>query len=221
MHYAIGNKYPIETKEQVKIAEDYFTKYLTRIDPADRVAVASRLEKRASELSVELDSDWIINYSRMTKIGKLISPTFEWNLEMRKEASSDSINIDGIEISSENALQKIAKLKGEGANGDLLVEVISEFDKAAGLVDKYDNSIVDPILTVYGNLANPRFDAVKVAEGVTDYDLTRASNNEEVLTKIAEVFGDDMSSRFSDTPMTTLLSVDGPELDLFTSIISN
>jgi hypothetical protein len=222
MHYALNNNYPIETAEQVKTASDYFTKYLTRLDPADRVIVSSRLEKRASELSVSLDQDWIINYSRMTKESAQISPTFEWNLGIRKEAAlknNSLIKTAGKKVNAAEMLDKIAQLKNEGANGQLLVQAIDEFDKLAGLQYQYDSKFPDPIMTVYGNYANPKFDAVKIAGDLTDYDITDASRDEKVLTKIASTFGDHVANQFKSTPLTVVLSTTGPESDLLTEII--
>ena len=223
MHYAIGNKYPIETPEQVKIAEDYFTKYFTRLEPADRVIVATNLEKRAEELGMETEEDWIINYSRMTKEARQVSPTFEANLVMRKEAlqekADDLITIDGKQVRAGDALMKIAEMKVAGAHGDVLVQTIEEFDKTAGIEYAYDNKIVDPVMTVYGNLANPKFDAVKIAGDLTDYDIKRKANDPEVLEKIAEQFGKEAAQRFHQIPLTATLEYRDPELSVLTNIL--
>ena len=85
--------------------------------------------------------------------------------------------------------------------------------------NQYDSQYPDPIMTVYGNFANPKFDAVKVAEGLTDYDVVAASRNEEVLTKIASTFNDDLAIQFKSTPITTFLGQTGPEADLLTDIV--
>ena len=212
MNYALRGLYPIETKEQVKTAEDYFTKYLTNFSPVDRVVAATNLEKRASLVGVALKEDWVTNYSRMTKEASPVSPTFEANLMMRKEAC------DNKELTP--ALDKIAQLKNEGASGKLLVAAIDEFDKTAGLYSNYDSSIMDSVFTVYGCLHNPEFDSVKLAEGITDYSAKRASNNEDTLVKIASQLGDGFSDSFKNAPMTTILSSEAPELSILSSIIN-
>lgn len=223
MHYALGKKYPIETKEQVKTASDYFTKYLTRLDPADRVIVASRLEKRAGELGLNLDEiDWVVNYSRMTKEGACISPTFEWNLGIRKEAmhrSGQLIKTAGKQVNAEEALGKIAELKEAGAHGHILVQVLEEFDKAAGLQYEYDTKYPDPVMTVYGNYANPKFDAIKLAEDITDYDVISASRDDDIMSKVASTFGSAAAAQFRHVPLTTFLATKGPELDVLSNII--
>lgn len=219
MHYALGKKYPIETKEQVKIAEDYFTKYLTRFDPADRVIAASNIEKRANQVGAGISEGWITNYSRMTKISAQISPTFEHNINLRKEACDETVEIQGRSVSAYDALDKIAQLRAEGAKGELLIQALEEFDKVACLENDYDSTIVDPVMTVYGNLSNPEFDTVKLAEGITDYSAKRASCDEEVLTKIASTFGNEVAESFKNYPMNTLLSTTGPELDILSSMI--
>ncbi len=224
MHYALNNKYPIETQEQVKLAEEYFSKYLNRLEPAHRVVVASNIEKRAEELGMDTtNKDWVVNYSRMAKEARQISPTFEVNLVMRKEAMQDKadtvIKIDGKQVRAGDALMKIAEMKVAGAHGDVLVQTIEEFDKVAGLEFAYDDAIVDPVLTVYGNLANAKFDAVKIAGDLTDYDIKSKANNEDILTKIAEQFGNEAAQRFHETPLTATLEYRDPELGVLTKIL--
>jgi len=224
MHYALGNKYPIETVGHIKQASDYFTKYLGSLEPANRVIVASNLEKRANELNVNLNENWITNYSRITKIGAQISTSFDMNLDMRRDALTKTgslVKIAGDEIDFNDVLDKIAELKDEGASGELLVETIEEFDKMAGLQFKYDREVLDPVMTVYGNVSNPEFDSVKVASGISDYDVKKASNMSGVLTKIAEVFGEDVSDSFSKYPLNTFLSTSAPESDIMADIILN
>ena len=220
MHYALNNKYPIETSEQVKIAEEFFTKNLTKFDPADRVLAASNIEKRASELTVPVSKGWITNYSRMTKISAQISPSFEWNMKLRKEAASEEVNISGKMIKTASVIDNIVNLRNEGASGELIIAAIDELDKTAGLINDYDRIIVDPVMTVYGNLADPEFDRVKIASGITDYDAKSASRDEETLTKIASSFGSDVADSFKSAPMATILSTSGPELDILTGIIN-
>jgi hypothetical protein len=66
MRYAIDGKYPVETKEQLEKTATYFDKFLPRFHPKDRIKIASVMSKRASELGVCLDRDWVNNYSRAT-----------------------------------------------------------------------------------------------------------------------------------------------------------
>ena len=219
MHYALNNRYPIETSEQVKIAEDYFTKHLTDFDPADRVLAASNIEKRASELTVPVNQGWITNYSRMTKTSAQISPSFEYNIMLRKEAAADTVNVQGKMVKTAAMLYNIVSLKNDGAAGELIVEALDEFDKTAGLINDYDRIVLDPIMTVYGNMADPEFDRVKVAADLTDYEVKAAAKDEEVLTKIASTFGADVAHSFKTTPMTTTLATSGPELTILSGIV--
>ena len=66
MHYAIPakKKYPIETADQVKTAAAYFDKYLESFHPAERATIASAMEKRASDLGVFINNDWL--HERLT-----------------------------------------------------------------------------------------------------------------------------------------------------------
>ena len=83
MNYALrGERYPIETEEQIKVASDYFTNNLPRFSPSDRVEVATNMKKRAEELGIDLDVPWVSNYSRMMNKQADYSPDFEYTIRL-------------------------------------------------------------------------------------------------------------------------------------------
>lgn len=222
MHYALRGKYPIETEEHIKTAVDYFNKYLTRFNPMDRAVIAINIEKRATDLNVVLDNNWITNYSRMFKKGSMISPDFERNIELRKQAcliGNIKIKVGDKIEDAEEMLAKIATLSKD-TPGIALVKVLEEFDKQANLQSHYDDDIVDPVITVFGSFVNPEYDAVKIGKKLTDYSLIKTSRNNEMLQKIASKFGDDFVNEFKKGPVEKINSLTPPEKSLFVETIA-
>lgn len=203
MHYVLRNRYPIETDRQVKTACQYFSKYLSKFSPNDRVTAACNIEKRASELKVPISDNWVVNYSRPMKHGAGYSPDFARSMEMRKQAclthkvkvtiennSTDAAGlVDGL-IKKASELQPIETLRA-----------IQEFDKLANLEYHYDTLIPDPYMTVYGGYRDAEWDAVKVAGDKTDYELVRASRSPQTLEKVASKFGKGFSAGFAKDPL--------------------
>lgn len=203
MHYALRNRYPIETDRQVKTACEYFRKNLSRFAPNERVEAACNIEKRASELSVPISDDWVTNYSRVMKPEASYSPDFNRSMAMRKQAcvthgvrvqlgdkKTDAVNlVDGL-IKKAAEISPIETLKA-----------VQEFDKMANLEYHYDTLVPDPYMTVYGGYQNAEWDAVKVAGDKTNYQLVRASRTPQALEKVASKFGKGFSSGFAKDPL--------------------
>lgn len=217
MHYALPGykKYPIETEEQVKLAHDYFTKYLNKFYPVDRAVIASNLEKRASDLQMDLDGGWIRNYSRREGY----SPDFNLHMKMRKEACvGRKIKIDEKEIDAQSVLEKVAEQKDKLKPGEMMV-LVADFDKKAGLENMYDRRLRDPVFTVFGSQARPNFDQVKLAEGITEESLKKLVRNEDVLSKLASTFGDGFVTDFKSDPVSLFKSMPAPEKEVISGIV--
>jgi len=217
MHFALKDKYPIETEEHIKTAVAYFDKYLTRFSPMDRAAIATNIEKRADALGVDVDRNWITNYARMLKKDATISPDFVRNMQLRKDAclkENIKVTIGGQEMDALPLLEKVANLSEE-TPGIAIVKALEAFDKLANFEYRYDNDIVDPVLTVFGSLIRPEYDAEKVAGDKTNYDLIKMSRKKDVLEKIAATFTQDVSDNFKRHPVDTVKSMSPPEKHLF------
>jgi hypothetical protein len=221
MRYAIDGKYPIETKEQLTKTATYFDKYLTRFHPNDRVKIASTMEKRASELGMYLDNGWIKNYSRAFIKEARISPDFNKNIEMRKHAChGKSFKYNENTVNVEDLLEKIATKILDNRTYDI-VDALFEFDKIAGLEYQWDKTIVDPVMTVFGSLNNPEYDAVKIAGDVTDYKLKKLASDEKEIIKIAEVMGKDFQTSFMKDPVNTVKNLKPTEQAAFCKSINS
>ena len=216
MHYALKNQYPIDTEEQLKTAAVYFGKYINRFDPAQRSAIATNMEKRASDLGVNIDSDWIKNYSRITKESSIYSPDFERNVELRKQAclvGKIKVSVNGTKMSGEKVLEKISEQKNNIKPSDM-ADLISDFDKLAGLEGLYDNRIYDPIYTVFGSNYDADYDRTKLASGISSTNIRAAACDKEFIDKVAGVFGQDFAKDFQHNPVGIFESMPAPEKEL-------
>ena len=216
MRYAIDGKYPIETKDQLTKTAAYFDKYLVRFHPKDRVKIAATMEKRSSELGTYLNNPWLKNYSRALNDNPSISPDFNKNIEMRKQACN---GVKFKETKAEEFLEKISNTKEQSAKQ--IVDLLFDFDKIANLEYQWDKTIVDPIMTVFGSLNNPEYDAVKIAGNVTDYQLKKIASDEQFLAKLPSLMGKSFQSNFSKDPINTVQHLGSIEKTAFCKIIES
>lgn len=213
MHYALKNRYPIETDRQVKTACAYFQKNLHRFSPNDRVVAACSIEKRAEELSVPLDESWVTNYSRVMKPGASYSPDFERSMGMRKEACLTfgvQVDVSGKKVTGSDVVESLVKTASERSPIETM-KAVEEFDKLANLESHYDTRILDPYMTVFGSLRDPEWDAEKVAGSKTQYDVIRASRTPETLEKVAKVMGKGFADQFAKEPLKALVGLKAAE----------
>lgn len=219
MKYAIDGKYPIETKDQLSKTAAYFDKYLVRFHPKDRVKIAATMEKRAHELNVYLDNPWIKNYSRAFVKGAEVSPDFNKNIEMRKHAcGGKSFKFNDKIVKMEDILEKIVT-KVNDTNPYETVDSLFEFDKIAEIEYQWDKTIVDPVMTVFGSLNNPEYDAEKIAGDITDYQLKKMAYDEKETTKLSEVFGKTFVKEFTKNPVDAVSMLGGMEKQAFCNVI--
>ncbi len=215
MKFALNEKYPIETEDQLIKAAEYFDKNLSRFRPDDRVKIACNLDSQSAKLKVNLNHGWITNYTRIEKSAAL-SPGFKKSMELRKEAcvryKIELPKIDGMDKTPDpcSLIGEIIKTSGDYSTKDLLHTVI-EFDKRAGIEYLYDHQIIDPYISVFGDINNPEFDSVKLAGDATQYDLVRASRDHEKLAAVKDKLGESFANEFHNNPITSLEKLGSPE----------
>jgi len=226
MHFALNNKYPIETEAHVKIAVDYFDKNLHKFHPEDRVKIATNINNRIDDLAVDVDRPWVYNYSRAMEKNASFSPDFEQNMKRRMELAKtakamlhidDKKNVPVYDVLSQ-CLQKYASKQltpGEA------IDLLSEIDKAANFEYHYDKRIKDPFMTVFGCDTHPDFDIVKLAANcpVSARHAKVQMKKKPIMTKMAESFGEKFASEFSADPETLYKSMPAPEQQLISEII--
>ena len=208
MRYALPAKklYPIETIEHIKTASVYFDKYLDKFHPAERIAIANTMEKRASELGVELNNDWIYNYSTKRSA---YSPEFDLHMKMRKEACmGKKISHGEHSVEAVDLLTKVASLKDKVKPKEM-VELIADFDKKAGLINAYDTRVRDPYFTVYGSSINPQYDSVKLASNMSETRFEKLASR--CRKKLAAAYGEKFANEFSANPVDVYKSMPTPD----------
>lgn len=202
MQFALGKKYPLENEGQVKIAVDFFDSFLPRFNYEERVEIAGNIEKRAAELGVDVRRDWIDNYSRALMRPASYSPDFERNMDIRKEACvqlKNKVDMRGHSLYTSSMVEKLAASKSE-IPCVAMVKAVAELDKMAGLAGRYDADIPDPVITVFGSLVNPRYDEVKVAGDLTNYDLKNMVRNDRAMEKVASITSKEFAESFKKDP---------------------
>lgn len=218
--FAIGNKYPINTKEQVKLAMDYFDVHLNKFNPYDRVVIASGIKKQAAKLKIDADTGWIHNYSRLEKKAAQYSPEFENSIKRRqdfmRQKGIDKVASSGMPINASALLEKIAEHKDEW-KPVTMVQNLYEFDKLAGLEEEYDLNINDPVMSVVGSNIRPKFDGIKIAGDFNSYDLANLRCDNDTIEKIASVFENQTSENFKEDVINAVTHMSNEERSILAS----
>jgi len=156
-----------------------------------------------------------VNYSRIEKSAAL-SPNFKNAMKLRKEAcvryKIKLASINSIDEAPDPLVlvDEIVKIS-EDMDAKAIFSTVREFDKRAGIEYLYDQQIMDPYLTVFGNLSNPEYDSVKLAGDATQYDLIRASRDREKLAAVKDKLGDKFASEFNNNPIMSIEKLNSPE----------
>ena len=226
MHYALDNKYPIETEAHVKIAVGYFDQHLQRFSPTERVKIATSLSRRIDSMGLEIDRPWVSNYSRAMEKTASFSPDFTQNVQRRVELAKTAkatLRVGNREVPVQAALESfLTKYAAGTVSPGEAIDFLSEIDKISNFEYHYDQRIKDPFLTVFGCDANPDFDMPKFAASCPDVDRRtahRALKKKAVMTKLAAAFGDKFASDFALNPETIFNSMPAPERQLISDIL--
>jgi len=141
-HYALGDKYPIDTAEQVKKAAAYFVKHKVAFEPSERRKYAQAVAERAADLYVSIP-DEIKGYGG-TKYAS--AESIAMHLNSRDLLLKERGNFTGSEV-----LHKIAEQAGS-LPPELWATVLGEFDKTAGIVEYYDTRLYDPYFVTFADM---------------------------------------------------------------------
>lgn len=187
--FALGDRYPISSYNDVKQASEYFTKYASRFAPEERREYCLNLTKRANELGMPLPVE-VRKYAgskyadeEAIKVAK----------SCRKALVTDEVDRDML-----NALfEKRASISPEQ-----FVEALSEFDRVSGVDKHYDIYALDPYVSVLGVEKTAEDEDWSEVCGnilVTTHLLHKISNTAFPLLK--KTFGEDMAKEFKKDPV--------------------
>jgi hypothetical protein len=197
-------KYPLDTYEQVKMANSWFGQYNSHLPPEKRREFASNFMKRADELGLSGVNDVARRYgSNDFASDAHIKAAFD---ARRLEIAHNS---DALELLG--AVEKVARTR-IWRDADTVVQmspeqicgVVEEFDKVAGISDRYDAAIPDPYYTVYGFTKIAEEDesawSDQIAnEMVTAEDLQRLAQIGAFSVKAT--FGSEFQEKFLKNPV--------------------
>jgi len=184
--YALGDKYPLDSYEQVKAASAYFNEYGRRFAPEDRREYCSNLLKRAEALNITVGDD-VRRYG-----GETFADDMELKIacDLRKGLLHDERFIavlDGL-------YEKRAEIGPE-----MFAATLSEFDKLAGIANEYDKEIPDPYYSTFNKVAEVEFSEVIGNDMVTEERLRYCA---KVGSRaLRDTFGEDFMVEFQKDPV--------------------
>lgn len=202
--YALNGQYPLDQYDHVKMASAYFDEWWKKMPWEDRHEYAVNLCKRASELGIQT-SETAQKYGAESLASvEEIKIAFDARRMVLTEPKVAQVLgeleelVLGIKTSGE---EKIATVV-EGGTIDrraLLAQVLSEFDKMAGISHLYDSDIADPCFSLYGVEKVAAFSETIGNQTVTADDLEYIGANRIHLVR--GTFGDDMATEFKKDPV--------------------
>jgi hypothetical protein len=184
--YALGNRYPLDSYEQVKIASTYFGTHGHEFLPEDRRTFCKALVKRAEALNIFIN-DEVRHYG-----GEDFATP-----EMLKVAHDSRIGL--LLDQGQRALLTALFEKAAELGPDLFAETLSEFDKIAGLNYLYDSDIADPFYSTFYKAAEQEYSYVEGNLVVTESSLRALAGSNRHLLK--HTFGEDFVKEFCKDPV--------------------
>lgn len=187
-HTLLNGRYPVDSFDQVKLAEAYFQDNQTAFHPKDRHTYCIKLAARAKELGIVL-GEAVTKYAS-ANYGDAVSSFINFRKSYVSEELHPVLN---------TLLEKQAFVKPE-----TFAEALEEFDKFAHIKHLWDGKIPDPWLSTFGitmeKIAEDEWrwdnNGVRVCEG----DLINIATNGRHLVK--KTFGDKFADQFCDSPKT-------------------
>lgn len=179
-------RYPLDSFGEVEKAASYFDQYRGQFAPSHRREFCLNLVKRASALGIPL-SDTIRKYGSAER-----APAEEvaFAFDARKGLVTDDVH--------SIALSKLAE-SWPAIPPEILVEVLSEFDKVAGLDYLYDEQIPDPYWSVFGEKTAQDTTHVLGNEIVSDAQLRLLAKSPS--QGLCDLYGKDFVQEFKEDPV--------------------
>lgn len=181
-------RYPISSHRQLEEAVSYFQKNASKFEPHTRRRYCKNLEKRASEVGIDLP-DQIRQYASNTpaeagQVREQISRRME-------KAGSDKLS----------AAYSILLKRAGAMTAPQFASALEELDKTAGLDEQWDSGIVDPWLSVFALQKTANYSFSDNEGYITDVDLNKLGQEWKVLLKRA--FDNDFVEAFAKDPVGT------------------
>lgn len=214
-HYALPHKgqYPLDTEDQMKMAQAYFEMYRGRLSPLDRHIFAQATLKRAEDLGVKLAGS-ILNYA-----GESYGPRIVPELQSR----ISSFEGTGHEVGYQALLEKRAEMPPA-----VMAHLLSEADIASGAELSYGRPAVgflDPWEATYGSAKvaaateeDDTFSWVQGNDYVTGTQLTALAQSPK---GVSPYFDDAFAKSFAADPVGIFESLPDPQKVVLARLASN
>ncbi len=184
----LNGKYPVDSMEQVKLAQDYFGEYGFSFHPRERREYCVKLAARMDELGMTPNSE-VQSYAA-EGYGDAVGA----HINFRKQYVGEDFH-----SALDTLMEKQAYVKPE-----TFAEALATFDTVANIKHLWDSEIPNPWLSTYGTtlekIAADEWswdtNGVRVDEG----DLENLAANGHHLVK--KSFGEKFADEFSKSPKT-------------------
>lgn len=218
-----SSRYPLHDEELVKTATARFPETAGSLRPEHRFVYARNIEKRASQLGVEIPSDSPIhNYTNPDFNPDSLALAIDQRKAAARETSTEVLDqlllVAGCELKQGSVetedsfrLRQSKAAEVPRANPGEIVAVLESFDKLAGLSNyEYNRGLLDPFAACY---KRSNYDGSMVVDGI---DLSR------VDPIILNQFLDPVAlEEFNKNPMQVYRSLPDPVKSIIRSASQN
>lgn len=199
-------RYNVKTAADVEDAVEYFEKYSADFDLDEKREYSKNLVKVAEDHEVEIKENNILKFASKTE---KISDSFEIGIKARREL------MRGDEESQET-LDTLMEKKSE-IPGDVMVDLVEEFDKQAGLTGEWGRKIPEPDITV----KSKGEDLEKIAASMT-YKGKSITGDDIRNIEDAELekhFHEDQIEDLKDKPQDVFYALPDPHKQIIVDLI--
>ena len=142
-------KYPLDTKEQVKKASAYFEKNHKDMDPFTKLEFGVNVVGRAGDLDVPIQSTEVSKYAELDF--EVFNKDLYDTIQVRKSYLRDN------EEDTKEAYDELLRQSDE-LGVPKTAEVLYEIDKKAEITGNYGKSFNDPVFSVAGKVGSDGMD---------------------------------------------------------------
>ena len=185
-HYALGDRYPLDTVPHVQEAQAYFAKYASYFRPEDRHTYASNVARRAKEVGVNVKPE-IAKYA-----GARLSPNWKRAIRDRARLANST--------EASLALEKIAEHVHTVPAAEV-ARALTRFDRHAKLDAYWGSKLDDPYASCLTyEKENQSSQVVKGRPEFGPRFIAQLAADGRYLRTVREALGDRIADRIVEDP---------------------
>lgn len=199
-------QYEVKDQSDIKKAANYFEEYENDFTLEEKRTYSENLVKAAEKYDAEIKNEDILKFSSET-MG--FADNFEKNMNARKEI------LHGDE-ESQSTVETLIEKKSE-IPPSVMVELVEEFDKQAGLTNKWGRMIAEPDKTVNGIEKEVEKIAQSIAykgESMTADDIRNIPESE-----LEKYFNENQIEDLKDSPSEVFYALPDPHKEIIVDLI--